>query len=123
MSKTEKQKIGEIGENAACALLVRRGHKILDRNYRKKWGELDIVSWKKNKLYFIEVKTVSRVTKYLPEENVHQWKLKRLGRAIQTYLLEKKISDETEWQFNVMAVFLDLKAKKIKIRTIEDVVL
>lgn len=141
MAKTEKQKIGEIGENAACVFLVKHRHKILDRNYRKKWGEIDIVSQKDGKLRFIEVKTVSRVTEpkinlqnklirptnqndwFRPEENVHYHKLKRLGRAIQTYLLEKEISDETEWQFDVMAVFLDLKAKKAKIRITENVIL
>ncbi len=123
MSQTEKQKIGEIGENISCEFLVKRGYKILDRNYRKKWGEIDIIAKKDKKIYFVEVKTVSRVTNYLPEENVHPWKLKRLGRAIKTYLLEKNVSDETEWQFDVIAVFLDLKTKKAKIRITEDVIL
>ncbi len=123
MSQTEKQKIGEIGENVACMFLVKHNHKILDRNYRKKWGEIDIVCEKKNKLHFIEVKTVSRATEHLPEENVHYQKLKRLGRAIRTYLLEKEIEDEKEWQFDVMAVFLDFKTKKAKIRITEDVIL
>jgi len=123
MAQTEKQKIGEIGENISCEFLVKRGYKILDRNYRKKWGEIDIVAKKDKKIYFVEVKTVSRVTNYLPEENVHPWKLKRLGRAIQTYLLEKNVSDETEWQFDVMAVFLDFNTRKARIRVVENVII
>ena len=53
-----KKKIGVLGENMACRFLVKQGFKILDRNYSKKWGEIDIVA-KKNKIFrFIEVKTV-----------------------------------------------------------------
>ncbi|NOY35346.1 MAG: YraN family protein [bacterium] len=123
MAQTEKQKIGQTGEDIACKFLMKQKYEILDRNYRKKWGEIDIVAKKDKKIYFVEVKTVSRVTNYLPEENVHPWKLKRLGRAIQTYLLEKKVSDETEWQFDVMAVFLDFNTRKARIRVVENVII
>lgn len=137
MFQTEKQKIGEIGENIAVKHLAKHKYKILDRNYRKKWGEIDIIAKKNKVLYFIEVKSVSCETwkynqidvsretslsyDYQPEENVHPWKLKRLSRAIQTYLIEKKVSDETEWQVDVMAVFIDFSRKKAKIRTTEDI--
>ncbi len=121
--QTQKQKIGETGEDIACKFLVKQGFKILDKNYWKKWGEIDIVAEKDKKVHFVEVKTVSYETEYLPEENVHPWKLKRLGRAIQTYLLEKKVSDETEWQLDVMAVFLDFNTRRAKIRTTENVIL
>jgi len=112
--QTEKQKIGELGENIACKFLMKHGHEILDRNYRKKWGEIDIVAQK-------EVKTVSRETEHMPEENVHPWKRKRLARAIQTYLLEKE--SETEWQIDIMAVFLDFNSKKPKLRITKNVIL
>ena len=59
---SETQKIGEIGENMAVKFLVKHGFSILDRNYTKKWGEIDIVAEKNNKLYFVEVKSVSRQT-------------------------------------------------------------
>lgn len=128
--QTEKQKIGELGENIACKFLMKHGYKILDRNYRKKWGEIDIIAQKNNILHFIEVKTVSRETEHMPEENVHPWKRKRLARAIQTYLLEKNTSGlpaneegETEWQIDIMAVFLDFNSKKAKIRITKNVIL
>ena len=56
-SKT--QKTGEIGENIAVKFLVKHNFTILERNYTKKWGELDIVAEKQGKIYFIEVKSVS----------------------------------------------------------------
>lgn len=139
--QTNKQKIGDIGENLAEKFLVKQGYTILDRNYRKKWGEIDIVAESFDKtqdnkiLHFIEVKTVSLKRtvlgklaevgpwQHMPEENIHLWKRKRLGRTIQTYILEKKVSDETDWQIDIMAVFLDFGTKKAKIRMTENVIL
>jgi len=151
-SKT--QKTGEIGENIAVKFLVKHGYSIIDRNYTKKWGEIDIISEKQGKLYFIEVKSVSRVTlpsfvsretlktnvyhetqsknvphetytgdDYRPEDNMHPWKLKRLSRTIQTYLVSNRISDDKEWQVDLMVVYLDLTNKKAKINIIADIVL
>lgn len=127
MKQTEKQKIGKLGEDIAEKFLAKSDYKILDRNYLKKWGEIDIVTKKENVLHFVEVKTVSHnvihETDYQPEDNVHPWKLKRLSRAIQTYLMEKKVSDETEWQIDVIAIFLDFKTRKARIRITENVIL
>jgi len=129
---SEKQKIGEIGENVAKKFLMKHGFSILDRNYTKKWGEIDIIAEKDNKLYFIEVKSVARETldgvlhetsNYRPEDNMHPWKLKRLSRTIQTYLLSKKIPDEKDWQVDLLVVFLDLKNKKAKIKVVSDIIL
>lgn len=129
---SEKQKIGEIGENIACKFLVKHGFSILERNYTKKWGEIDIVAEKINKLYFIEVKSVSRdlsfvsretLDEYKPEDNMHPWKLKRLSRTIQTYLLSKNVSDEKEWQVDLLVIFLDLKGKKAKVKVVNDIIL
>src|SRR3989344_3727604 len=57
---TEKQKIGQMGEDFACKYLEKNGYKIIERNYLKKWGELDIIAKKRGKIHFIEVKSVSR---------------------------------------------------------------
>jgi len=126
-SKT--QKTGEIGENIAEKFLVKHGFRILERNYTQKWGEIDIVAEKEEKLYFIEVKSVERdlskettLDSYRPEDNMHPWKLKRLGRAIQTYILQKKL-DDREWQFDLLTVFLSLKDKKARVKVVSDIVL
>ncbi len=128
--ETKKQQIGRIGEDSACMFLMKQGFRILERNYWKKWGEIDIIGENKGVLHFIEVKTVSRenirfvtretLDEYRPEENVHPKKLERLHRTIETYLLEKKY--EGEWQLDVVAVFLDSKNREAKCRIIENVV-
>ena len=127
---SEKQKTGEIGENVAVRFLMKHDFSILDRNYTKKWGEIDIVAEKNNKIYFIEVKSVNRdlpaqagtLDQYKPEDNMHPWKLKRLSRVIQTYLLSKN-TDEKEWQVDLLVVFLDLKNKNAKIKVVKDIIL
>ena len=125
---SDKQKIGEMGENIAVRFLMKHDFSILDRNYTKKWGEIDIVAKKDGKLYFIEVKSVSRETlknldQYRPEDNMHPWKLKRLARTMQTYLISKKVPEETDWQVDLLVVFIDMKNKKAKVKVVSDIVL
>jgi len=136
---SEKQKIGELGENIAVKFLIKNGFSVIDRNYTKKWGEIDVVAEKTDRLYFIEVKSVSRLTlntfvpksysdsderyEHRPEDNMHPWKLKRLSRTIQTYLLSKNIPDEKEWQVDLLVVYLCQKEKKAKIKVVSDIIL
>ncbi len=54
--KTDKQVKGALGESSVCAELIRRGHKILARNYQKRTGEIDIISEVDGFIVFTEVK-------------------------------------------------------------------
>jgi len=123
---SEKRKFGDIGEKIAGEWLKNKGFSVLEKNYLKKWGEIDIVAKSGGVLRFIEVKTVkkdllstSKADEYRPEENVHPQKLKRLHRAIQSYLVEK--SEEGEWQLDVVAVYIDEFHKLAKVEMIENV--
>src|SRR3989344_4550091 len=134
---SETQKIGEMGENIAEKFLMKHNFLILDRNYTKKWGEIDIVAEKNKKIYFIEVKSVSRETlntfipksyddsderyEHRPEDNMHPWKLKRLSRVIQTYILSKNL-DEKEWQVDLLVVYLCQKEKKARVKVVSDII-
>ena len=131
---TEKQYIGKMGENYACEYLEKNGYTIVDRNYLRKWGELDIVARKANVIHFVEVKSVSRNfsednviretnDSYRAEDNMHPWKLKRLGRIVQSYLLDKDISDDLDWQFDVVTVYIDLNRGLHKVFILDDLVL
>ena len=124
---------GVKGEEVATKYLEKKGFLIVNRNYRKKWGELDIVAEKEGIVHFVEVKTVSRrsfggkfeqeVNNYRPEDNMHPWKLKRLSRAIQTYLLETYKKFDPQWQFDLVCVFLDMEKRVAKVKVIENLVL
>ena len=128
MAKTEKRKIGDIGEDIASKYLIEKGHRVVERNYWRSWGEIDIVSERAKTLHFVEVKSVSREAPFSgggirPEENMHVAKLRRLHRAIQTYLLEKRVPESKSWQIDLACVFIDLKNKKAKVELMENIVL
>jgi putative endonuclease len=128
MAKTAKRQLGDTGEGVACKYLKNKGFSVLERNYLRPWGEIDIIAQKAKKLYFIEVKSVSHEmsrggSRYRPEDNVHPAKLKRLHRAIQTYLLDHKVPDSTEWQIDVACVYLDFSTRKAHVEVLENVIL
>jgi len=132
-SKSTNKQIGSWGETIATNYLKRKGYTILDRNYLKKWGEIDIVARGTNgKIHFVEVKAVSYETKrhlsnavtrrtWRPEENVHFFKLKKLNRVIESWLMEKNYTKE--WQIDVIAVRLVPREKYASLKLIPNIVL
>ncbi|MCK5059536.1 MAG: YraN family protein [Candidatus Pacebacteria bacterium] len=130
--KTNRKKVGDIGENIATKFLIKKGFRVLSRNYLKPFGEIDIIAEIKGTLHFIEVKTVScenietflkKRDFYRPEDNVHAWKLSRISKTIQVYLSEKHLSEDVEWVFDVVAIYLDVKTKKARVSFLEDIIL
>ncbi|MEX0918964.1 MAG: YraN family protein [Candidatus Paceibacterota bacterium] len=125
---TEKQVIGRLGEDLAAEYLKKNKFKIKEINYWKPWGEIDIIAVKNDILHFVEVKTVTvksvnheTYDRYEPEDNIQPWKLRRLYRTIESYLEEKKIDDEADWQLDVMAVYLDPQRKLLQIEYLPDI--
>lgn len=123
------QQKGELGEHIACRFLSERGYTVIERNYTRKWGEIDIVARKDTITYFFEVKSVSRekVTNFShetdllrPEDQMHAAKQERLKRTIQSYILEHDLEN---WEFSLVCVYIDAQRKKAKVEVIEDLVL
>jgi putative endonuclease len=82
-------KIGKLGEDLACEYLVNNGYKILQRNYRKPWGEIDIIGKAKDgTLVFFEVKALAGIdgAGLVPEDNVTAAKLIKLRRTCQAFV-------------------------------------
>ena len=131
----KKNQVGAWGEQIAANYLKKRGFAIIDTNYLKKWGEIDIVARETGsngqKVHFIEVKTVSYGTKsdlqtaisrgtWRPEENVHQAKLKRLHRAIESWIMEHQYVGE--WQIDVAAVRLVPREKYATVKYMRNII-
>jgi putative endonuclease len=124
-----KGETGVLGEALAARYLQEKGCRIIGKNYRKPWGEIDIIARKGDTLHFVEVKagSVSPFVLdggtdgvYRPEENVHKTKVRRLIRTIHSYLEEEKPRCKA-WQLDVVVVLFNRETKRAKVRTIQDV--
>ncbi len=123
MSKTKKQSTGILGEDIGVRFLKERDFEILDRNYQKPYGELDIVASKDDRIHFVEVKTVSvgHAGSYIrPEEHMDVGKIRRFDRIVQVYLLEKELL-ECEWQYNLLAIELNVQNRKAICRYLQGI--
>ncbi len=134
-NQTKKQQnkvIGAYGEDIAAKYLERKGFRIVGRNYLKKWGEIDVIVQKDSKIHFVEVKTVSYGTKeelkravsygtWRPEENAHQYKVKKLSRAIESWLAEKNW--QGDWQIDVVGVRIVPRETYATVKYIDNVIL
>lgn len=124
-----RKKIGNLGEDIACRYLKGRGMSIVEKNYWKPQGEIDIVAKDKKGIHFVEVKSVSwnlgsgeeEGGKIRPEENIHKRKFDRIHRAIQAYLVDRHISREMPWQIDAIFVFIDEKIRKSKVEYYEHI--
>ncbi len=112
---TYKSQLGKFGEDAACEYLVKKGYKIISRNFRKPWGELDIIAFAPDKtLVFVEVKTLRQSSGQAPEEQLSpedqltKAKLKKLQRTASLYTghYPELIKDYKGWQIDLLAITL-----------------
>ena len=119
-----------MGEHIAVRYLQRKGFTIIERNYTKKWGEIDIIARKGRILNFVEVKsktgspTMSQNSfggEYRPEDGMHRWKIERLKRTILSYLAESRFAGE--WQFDLVTIYLDPATRTAKVRFMENLIL
>ena len=124
---TRKAEIGGFGEMYIAKILESRGFIVLEMNYRKKCGEIDVIVKKNEMVRFVEVKTVTRETigqkedhkdAYRPEDNVHYEKLRRIARTIEVYLLEKKWKGE--WVFDCAMVYVNKDKRVLKVEYLQD---
>jgi putative endonuclease len=122
---------GRLGEQISCEYLVKRGFIIKERNYRKKWGEIDIIATKDRKTHFIEVKSVTMSdygqldseAQHKPEENVHPYKIHKIRKVVAGYIDENNQIDQGDFAFHVICVYLNFVSRKAKIRIIENIIL
>jgi len=89
-----KNSLGKEGEDKAEEFLKRNGFKILERNFRTPYGEIDIIAKKGSRLFFVEVKTRSSLEFGRGSEAVTSSKIKHIKNAIGFYLNGKDVDYE-----------------------------
>lgn len=121
MNPSKTSSIGSIGEDIAAKFLKNKGFNIVAMNYRKPWGEIDIIAEKQGIMHFVEVKAVtrqiqngSREMDYRPEEMATRSKLIKVSRTATLYMESKK--DSREFQIDVVGVIMDTEKRVAKCR-------
>jgi putative endonuclease len=97
---------GQVGEQAAAVHLERSGHRIVERNYRCTYGEIDLVAEEGSELAFVEVRTRSGTSFGSPEESITWQKKQRMTRCALAYLSERQVKDR-QWRIDLIAVKLE----------------
>ncbi|MGI6278843.1 MAG: YraN family protein [Patescibacteria group bacterium] len=85
-NKTTAQIVGQTGENLAVDHLLQSGYQILDRNFKIRLGELDIVALDQDQVVLVEVKTRSGTKFGLPEEAINKKKLTKIKQVGQVWV-------------------------------------
>ena len=102
---------GAIGEEKAAALLSNNGYTVLKKNYRSKFGEIDIIAEKNNTLVFIEVKVSDFMGKENLEYLINSFKQMHIINTAQDYIRNNKTATEKQMRFDV--IFFQDDFKKI----------
>ena len=126
LHKKDTSQTGRIGEDIACQFLRSKGFKIVDRNYRKKWGEIDIIARAPDlMLIFIEVKTLSmeRGSIFLPEYNLTTQKLNKVKRICEFFAAKYAhfINEELGWRIDLIAIEIFEEGDSFSVRHYENI--
>ena len=97
--------LGRRGEDLAVAALEKRGYEIIERNYRCRLGEIDVVARQGPEIVFLEVKTRRTAGFGEPQDAVTAAKARRLINLGHTYIAEKGLRDP-QWRIDVVAVWM-----------------
>ncbi len=100
-----KRQLGQQGEDIAAQYLQQQGYKILARNYRNRYGELDLICIKNAVLVFVEVKTRRTVTFGTAEEAITPKKIEHIRKVALHYISAAQVKHQ-EIRFDVIAVHM-----------------
>lgn len=92
-SSSHNQIIGRRGEDAAAMYLERVGFEVIERNWKCRYGEADIIAWDEDTLVFVEVKTRTGTEQGLPEDAVTPAKRRKYEMIAYAYLRDHDVSD------------------------------
>ncbi len=127
MHKSKTSSTGALGEEIAAIFLRKKGYTVLEMNFRRPWGEIDIIAEKGGVIRFVEVKTISvslesisRESEYYrPEEQIHSAKLRKIVRTAQAYMAGK--GDGREYQIDAVGVLMDSSSRRARCRLFEQI--
>ena len=111
MKGIKTKDIGDTGEEYAVKYLRKHKYKILSRNYRKRFGEIDIIAEKKGTVVFVEVKTRHQNPLTQPFESVDAKKQEKIYKTSISYIYENNLN--CQYRFDVCEVFVNRETLKL----------
>jgi len=102
-----KKELGRLGEDIAARYLKQQGYKILIRNYRNRYGEVDIICTRDRTIVFIEVKTRTGTSFGSPEDSVTKTKQEHIRKVALIYLESFPQPFIKEIRFDVIGIFIE----------------
>ncbi|MBT4516310.1 MAG: YraN family protein [Candidatus Komeilibacteria bacterium] len=107
-----KKSLGQYGERIALSYYQKLGYKLITQNYYSRYGELDLVLKKDNKITVVEVKTRYGPQFYWPEESISNKKINNIYITYQLLARQEKLSEF----FYLDAFIIEINGSKAKIR-------
>lgn len=96
--------VGTSFEQKAAIFLEQNGYQIIDKNFRCRIGEIDLIARSEQYLCFIEVKYRSGISKGYPSEAINQSKIRRITRTAQYYMLLHKLPQDIPCRFDAVVI-------------------
>lgn len=102
IDKMNNRSVGTVYEKMAAEYLQKLGYEILDKNYRTRYGEIDLIAREDAYLVFVEVKYRSSKKQGLPAEAVDIRKQKKISKVAAFYCMERNCFDTIPVRFDVI---------------------
>ena len=121
VERLSSKKLGEVGEMVAEEFLVGRDYILVEKNYKNKHGEIDLILEKDRgkKIVFVEVKTRYESDINSPEDAIDKKKIERIVRNAESYILFNNIDKEI--LIEAVCIVFDKENKVKDIRHYEDI--
>lgn len=104
---TNNKSLGRYGEDLAAVFLERKGWRILEKNFRNKLGEIDLIARDGKVIVFVEVKSRASLMCGMPYESVHVHKQRQMVRVAWSYLKFKFNTVDVAGRFDVISIYKD----------------
>ena len=96
--------VGNYGENRAIQYLIDKGYDIINRNWRTRTGEIDIIAFKDETIVFIEVKTLPNGTIDMIKKELNYQKQQRILKTSKRFLLNNRQYSNSYVRYDVIVI-------------------
>ncbi len=120
--KRAHKNFGDSAERVAALHLEQNGYRLLARNVRTRYGEIDLIAEDKDGIAFVEVKARRTRAHGAPEEALTPRKQLKLVQLADAFIAEHELFQDKAWRIDLVAVELDKTGKLIRVEVIKNAV-